>query len=220
MIRHQRKNAQFYKAMIRAEITVQENERKRIAYDLHDELGPLLSAVRLKINHLELANEEGLEILNASNKNIDDIVKKIRDISYNLLPNTLVRSGVIAAIKEYINKLDELNGLSIVFDAKDEKLNLSKGSEVSIYRIVQEVIHNTIKHSKASNLVIQLNTKGNKIYLATSDDGVGFDFSNGNLNGGLGLYNLQSRAEMLNAKFSVESVTGKGTQYLFEIPVK
>lgn len=220
MIRHQRRNTLLYKAMIRAEITAQEKERQRIAYDLHDELGPYLSAVKIKINHLEIANAEDNDLLDATNKNIDAIVTKIRDISYNLLPNTLVRNGVVAAIKEYIKRQDSA-GLEITLENDAENYELSKEAEINVYRIIQEIVHNTVKHAKATKLALQFRKNNNKLYLATTDNGIGFDFDRQSANNiGLGMYNLQSRAEMLNAKMSLQSDVGKGTKFLFEIPLK
>jgi len=221
MIRHQKRNVSLYKARIRAEITARENERKRIAYDLHDELGPYLSAVRLKINHFELASDEDKELLSSTNTNIDDIVNKIRDISYNLLPNTLVRNGLAAAVKEYINKLSEIHKLHIVLEMDEGNWNLPKEKEINIYRIIQEIVHNTMKHAGAKQLIIQLKRKDDDLLLATTDDGKGFDFDRqSSTNTGLGMYNLQSRAEMLNAELSIQSSHNNGTKFLFEIPLK
>src|SRR5690606_15559385 len=98
MIRHQRRNARLNKMRIRAEINTLEKERKRIATDLHDELGPILSAVRIQINHLKHQTEEDKKIIAFANKHIDDAISKTREISYNLLPNTLVRKGLAKAV--------------------------------------------------------------------------------------------------------------------------
>lgn len=220
MIRHQRRNARLYKAKIKAEITAQENERKRIAHDMHDELGPVISAVKLQINHLELNSDNDRQIIERSNKYIDDIVKKMREIAYNLLPNTLVRHGLVKALEEYVHKTYGMYDLEIQLEHEGE-WQLSKEEEINIYRIVQEIIHNTIKHAKARKLKIQLRRDQDKLYLITTDNGIGFDYDRQSTkNVGLGLFNLQSRAEILNAKFSLKSEAGKGTRFIFEIPVK
>lgn len=218
MIRHQRRNAWLYKMRIRAEITTLEKERKRIATDLHDELGPILSAVRIQINHLNLPNEEDKKILNFANKHIDDILAKTREISYNLLPNTLVRKGLVKAVQEYISKLRETHTLIISFEGTDVSLPID--TSVNIYRIIQEIIHNTIKHADALQLTISLQRNNGKLVLTTSDDGKGFDYDKKRESSeGLGLVNLQSRAEILNAKFNFRSIPGYGTQYVIEIPL-
>jgi two-component system NarL family sensor kinase len=219
MIRHQRRNVQLYRAKIKAEISTLENERRRIATDLHDELGPLLSAVRIRINHLSSESDNDRNIVSYANKHIDDILTKAREISYNLLPNTLVRKGLVKAIEEYISKLREVHDLKIIFRA-DTSTTLDKEKEINIYRIIQEVIHNTVKHAKAKQLIVELKEQGDQLILITADDGKGFNIgdkmSNSN---GLGLINLQSRAEILNAKFSYDSEPDKGTRYIFEMPL-
>lgn len=219
MIRHQRRNMQLYRAKINAEISTLENERKRIVSDLHDELGPLLSAVKLRINQLDTEQEEDKKIIDFSNKHLSDIIIKIKEISYNLLPNTLARNGLVHAVEEYIDKVNGLHPTSIRF-IYEGQFDLSKEKEINIYRIFQETIHNTIKHAKATTLTIELKKQDNIILLTIIDDGVGFDYDERAKNGtGLGLLNLQSRAEVLNAKFRIESEKDKGTKYFFEIPL-
>ncbi len=218
MIRHQRRNARLNKMKIRTEINMLEKERKRIATDLHDELGPILSAVRIQINHLSLDKPADKKIVEFANKHIDDILAKTREISYNLLPNTLVRKGLVKAVQEYISKLRETHKLSIDFIGADIELPIE--TSINIYRIIQEIIHNTIKHADAVKLIITLQKNGNKLVLMTSDDGAGFDYEKRvESSEGLGLISLQSRAEVLNAKFNFRSIPGYGTQYVIEIPL-
>lgn len=218
MIRHQRRNVKLYKNRIRAEISTLEKERKRIAGDLHDELGPLLSAVRIQINHIQQQSKEDKEIVAFANKHIDSILTKTREISYNLLPNTLVRKGLVKALEEYVNKLSEIHALDISYTA--DEVALDKEQEINIYRILQEIIHNTIKHSGATQLIIKLRVQGDLLLLMTADNGHGFNYEQQvENNNGLGLINLQSRTEILNAKFSYESDPKTGTKYIFEIPL-
>ena len=219
MIRHQRRNMHLYKAKINAEISTLENERKRIVADLHDELGPLLSAVKLRINQLDSEREDDKKIVEFANKHLGDIIIKIKEISYNLLPNTLARNGLIHAAEEYIDKINAVHPLKIRFNYDDDP-GLSKEKEVNIYRIFQEVIHNTVKHARADKLEIEMKKQDNQLLLTMIDDGVGFNYEERSKNGsGLGLLNLQSRAEVLNARLLIESAKDKGTKYFFEIPI-
>lgn len=220
MIKHQRRNVDLYKTKIKAEIALLENERKRIATDLHDELGPLLAAVRIQINHLESESDQDKKIVSFANKHIDDILTKTREISYNLLPNTLVRQGLVKALQELVGKLKDIHrNLNIVFHTSGE-IKLSKEREVNIYRMLQEIIHNTIKHAHASQLIIELKRQDDKVVLLSADNGNGFDYEQQvKNNNGLGLISLQSRTEVLNATFNYRSEPGNGTQYFFEIPL-
>jgi len=219
MIRHQRRNMSLYKAKINAEISTLENERKRIVSDLHDELGPLLSAVKLRINQLDIDNNDDKEVVEFANKHLSDIIIKIKEISYNLLPNTLARNGLLHAVEEFIDKINAAHHLKIRFVYEDN-FQLTKEKEINLYRIFQEIIHNTIKHANAKTLSMELRKQDNLLLLTIIDDGIGFDYEERSKNGtGLGLLNLHSRAEVLNAHFLIESEKGKGTSYFFEIPL-
>ena len=219
MIRHQRRNMSLYRATINAEISTLENERKRIVSDLHDELGPLLSAVKLRINQLDTETPDDKDVVDFANKHLSDMIVKIKEISYNLLPNTLARNGLIHAVEEYIDKLHAAHQLKIRF-IYENNFQLSKEKEVNLYRIFQEIIHNTIKHAKAKNLVMELRKQNNILLLSIIDDGIGFNYEDRSKSStGLGLLNLQSRAEVLNAHFTIESEKDKGTKYFFEIPL-
>lgn len=219
MIKHQRRNNALYRAKITAEISTLENERKRIAGDLHDELGPILSAVKLHLNHLQLEGEENKKIIEFSNKHINEIINKIREISYNLLPNTLIRNGLLRAIEEYIERLKAAHPLVVQLHCEGSFM-LTKDKEINVYRMIQEIVHNTIKHAKASLLFIEFKVKQNVLYLTIADNGKGFNYEEKlKENTGLGLLNLQSRAEVINANFTMQSEPDKGTNYFLEIPL-
>lgn len=204
---------------IRAEIETLENERERIASDLHDELGPMLSAVKLQVNHLEPVDENEKKLLEKSSKHIDEIVKRFREISYDLLPNTLVRKGLLKAAEEFFGKMNDAHDLKIEFNYPTE-LAIPKEKEINIYRMLQEITHNTIKHAKAANLKINLHKTGTQLILHTKDDGCGFSYETKlNESSGLGLLNLQSRAEVLNGQMSINSQPGNGTEFYITIPV-
>lgn len=220
IIWQQKRYRKLAKAKIRAEITTLENERKRIASDLHDEVGPLLSAIKIQVNHLQGQSAQEQELIEKSSRYIDDIIKRMREISNDLLPNVLVRKGLAAAIQEFIGKIPASANLDIEFlNAADERV--TSNIEVNVYRIVQEIIHNTIKHAGASSLRIQLIIAANELRLATEDNGRGFDYNEMvQKTGGLGLLNLQSRAEVMGGAFIFNTDKGKGTRYLFEIPLE
>jgi two-component system NarL family sensor kinase len=219
IVRQQRRYRQLAQQKINAEITTLENERRRIAADLHDEVGPLLSAVKLQINHIDGNSDEEQALIQKSSTHIDDIIRKMREISNDLLPNTLVRRGLPAAIQDFIGKLKNASNIQIDFQHSDA-VRFDTSIEVNMYRIVQEIIHNSIKHSQAAHLRIRLHMSEKILRLSTEDDGVGFDYEQmRKTKGGLGLLNLQSRTDVMGGEFSFESGKGKGTRYLFEIPL-
>jgi two-component system, NarL family, sensor kinase len=218
IVRQRRRIWRWQRARISAAITTLESERKRIAGDLHDELGPMLSAIQLQINHLEPTNPAEAAILKKSSRQIDDIITRFREISYNLLPNTLVRKGFLNATHEFIGKLKSLHTLQIDFSSPD--FALAPEREVNLYRVVQEIIQNTLKHARATQLTIRISLKGKAILLQTKDDGIGFNYSVKKQQGlGMGLLSLQSRAELLGGQLLVQTKPGEGVIFEIEIPL-
>ncbi|MDB5198769.1 MAG: hypothetical protein JWO92_732 [Chitinophagaceae bacterium] len=219
ILRHHRKNLALHKQNILAEVTQIEKERARIAHDLHDELGPLLSAVKMKINSFELTEKEDKIQMEKTNSHIDDVLKRIREISFNLMPNSLLRKGIIPALKEFVDYLN--TNTSIKFYFKFEKdLKLTEQNAVNMYRIIQEAVHNTIKHAQATELRIEMHTVKNNVVLSLTDNGIGFDYTKeSEENIGFGLRSLLRRTEIMNGKMYIDSEPGNGTTYTFEIPL-
>jgi signal transduction histidine kinase len=226
LIQQQRRNSRLYTSKIQAEISTLENERTRIAGDLHDELGPLLSAIKLKLSSIETQSRDDEITMQQTSEHITDIIQRMREISNNLMPNTLLRKGLTYAIEDFINKFsmsltpdNTEPGLKINFTQQDIP-ELPKEKEVNIYRMVQEIIHNTVKHAKASTLNITLKAADNKLTLVTEDNGTGFNYQAAvNEKSGLGLRNIISRCEIMQGNLYIESQAGKGTIYSIEIPI-
>ncbi len=217
-IKEHRKILKWQQARIAAEINTLENERKRIADDLHDEMGPLLSAIKLQINHLEPTDETESAVLEKSSAQIDSIINRFREISYNLLPNTLVRKGFIKATEEFITKIKPLHPLSITFESCF--FTLLPEREINLYRILQEIIHNTFKHSRASTLSISIQKNNKMLLLKTKDDGIGFNYQEKTqIAEGLGLLSIHSRVELLDGQLLVNTQPGAGTLIEIEIPL-
>ena len=218
IITQQRKNLELHKRNILTEITALEKERARIAADLHDELGPLLSAVKMKINSFELADEEDQAEIAKTNQHIDSMVKRVREISFDLMPSALIRKGLLVAVREFADYIMKTNTLQIDVRAAED-LQLTEQRAVNLYRIIQEVIHNTVKHARANRLTIKLHTEKNKLVLKTHDNGVGFNPDALGANTGLGLRSLLSRTEIMNGTMYLDSKKGSGTSITFEIPL-
>ena len=218
IIRYHRRYMRLQRERILAEITIQENERKRIATDLHDSLGPLLSAVKLNINSLDIQPQDRA-ILERAGKTLDEIIGSMRQISYDLLPNTLAMKGLTEATREFVGNIGYNKGINIqLYVVKD--INVPKEKEIHIFRMLQEIIHNTIKHAKAKNMQIGFSEEDNSLLLLAKDDGIGFNVeAEKERSGGLGLKSLESRCEILNGVLNIESKPGFGTNYFVKIPL-
>lgn len=202
-----------------AQITVLEKDRSRIATDLHDDLTPMLAAVRMNISTLQPSNKKEEAVLLTTSATLDDIAHRMRTIAFDLMPTTLQYKGLVDAIQEFVNYVSRSNTIQIRFTGPDKKLDLDAQTTIHIYRIVQEIIHNTIKHAKARELIIRLKKRSGYLILATKDNGVGFDHKEQlNNSKGLGLKSLMNRVYLLQAEFLIDSKPGKGTSITIRIP--
>jgi len=219
IIRQQRKHLGFQKEKLQAEITTLENERRRIASDLHDDLGPLLSAVKLQINSVEVPDTEDQELIERSSIYIDNILSRIREISNNLMPQALARKGLVIALQEFIDNLTLGHPFDIRFSSVGD-VSLAGDREIHLYRIILEVIHNALKHSQASTLDLHIKNENNSLIVDIADNGSGFEYNIVNKTGvGLGLKNIQSRVEMLKGDLYIDTQPGEGTKYRIAIPL-
>jgi two-component system, NarL family, sensor kinase len=218
VIRQQRKILKLHRQNIIAEVTAQEKERSRIASDLHDELGPMVTSVKMKINSFILTDEQDQRQLEKTNEHLDKLVHRMREISFDLMPEALLRKGLLTALKQFIHNTGSA-GLSVQLATETEELNLSEQKAINVYRIIQEVIQNTYKHANATRLLIELKQEPGKLILRSTDNGAGFNYEKEvKENIGFGLRNLLSRVEIMGGELFVDSEHGKGTTYTFEIP--
>ena len=218
VIRQQKKTIALNKAIIIAEITAQEKERSRIATDLHDELGPLISSVKMKVNSFMLTDHQDLGQLEKVNDMMDTTVRRMREISFDLLPSSLLRNGLIPALRLYINKM-ESDALKIKLQSSEE-WTLEEHKLINIYRIIQEIIQNTYKYAQATELILHFSRQENKFIFLSSDNGTGFDYSRKiKESEGFGLRSIIRRVELMDGNLYIESANKKGTRYTIEIPV-
>jgi len=217
IIRNQRRHLKLQHANLLVEITTLENERKRIVSDLHDELGPLLSVVKFQIMSLDTNEKEDLALIDKANANLDNILDRIRDICNQLMPQALIRKGLIMAINEFIGELDNKTPIQMSF--KYEDVAIPADAEIHLYRMIQEIINNAIKHSGASKLDIKLFSDNNKLIVTINDNGKGFSTEQVKAdNRGLGLKNILSRIDILEGELYLTSDSTNGTSYTIELP--
>ena len=202
-------------------LEVQESERKRIASDLHDRLGSMLSTVKLYFGsveeQMEKMKEQNKEQYNKANLLLDEACEEVRKISHNLVSGELVKFGLLTALKQLCKTIEGTNKLKINILSFGIHHRLESSVEISVYRIVQELINNILKHSKATDATIQLNKTENNLNIVIEDNGVGFDTSSAK--NGMGLKNIETRVNKLNGKLSVDSGKGKGTTTIIDILV-
>jgi signal transduction histidine kinase len=205
---------------LEAMVDGQEVERHRIATDLHDSLGGMLSTVKLQFDalqydHKKLAADKDF---NKLNRMIDDACSEVRKIARNLKPSALENMGLEAAIRDLINRYQSSGNLEISFHCNKIDGKLSLDSKLHLYRIIQELLNNAIKHSEAGEIDIQLNRQNGHLMLKVEDDGIGFKQDEVEM--GLGLGNIRSRVNVLKGDMSIDSQIDAGTSIIIDFPVK
>lgn len=209
-------NAQ--KALINGILETEEKERSRIAKDLHDGIVQDLTAIKLDLNSMVQQAPENLQTqLNKILSNVDVTSKEVREISYQMMPVTLRELGLLKAIQELLNRSLNKNNIQFEFDSFGIEERLSEKIETTVYRICQELINNTIKHSQATNVSLLLQLKNNMLQLTYEDNGVGFNSST--VKKGIGLNSLNSRIEMVKGSLEFDATESNGTTAYIRIPV-
>ncbi len=209
------------KRVINAIINTEENERKRFAKDLHDGLGPILSTVKMSLSALtnRIKDEAGTVILGNTNHLVNEAISTIKDISNNLSPHVLTNFGLASAINTFTTKINQTKSVVIDFKSNMDKQRLENEKEVVIYRAVCELINNSILHSGASRIDIELNKHEKFVTLQFNDNGRGFDTSTLRKDDskGMGLSNIETRVKTVEGVFILESTPGKGTSALIKM---
>ena len=219
IIRQQKRHMELQQQHLREELRTLEKDRGRIAADLHDELGPMLSAVKMKISSFELQDEADKVQKEKTIAHIDTALTRMREISFDLMPRTLLSKGIVAAIRQFISFIGNQSQVRIEF-SHDDNIQLPEDKAIHLYRMVQEMIHNAIRHSEATLLTIDLQKEKNKIILSVKDNGKGFEGDEKVRNSaGFGLRSLYNRTELMKGEMYLETAKGRGTYYTFEIPV-
>lgn len=219
LIKQQKRHMLLQQQHLRDELRTLEKDRGRIAADLHDELGPMLSAVKMRISSFELQDETDKLQKEKTIAHIDTALTRMREISFDLMPRTLLSKGIVAAIRQFISFIGNQSKLRIEF-SHDDNIQVPEDKAIHLYRMVQELIHNAIRHSDATLLTIDLQKQKDKIILSVKDNGKGFEGDDKARNSsGFGLRSLYNRTELMKGEMYLESSKGKGAYYSFEIPV-
>ena len=197
----------------------QEAERERIAKDLHDSLGGLLSTVKLHFDALQTRDPslDSKKEYQRAYKLLDIACEEVRNISNNFQPGALLKLGIVPAINDMINRLQTGVEPHIDFQHYDVNGAINQTTALNIYRIVQELLNNSIKHAKASEVLVQLIQKEDEIMLMVEDDGVGYDTME--VKKGMGTENIASRVNFLKGDLSIHSEKGTGTTTMISIPI-
>lgn len=211
----------LYQYKLAGEISVTEKERKRIAADLHDDLGPLLAITKLQAE--SIYNEQGSNrlVLKEIISNIEYAICSMERVNMVLVPPLLQKKGLKNALKALVQQLQVIHTIQITLICKQIPIIHKKEIELSVYRIVQELVNNVLKHSRASEINIAIRADVHFLHIHVRDNGVGFDLHDMQQNAkGLGLQSITNRAELLRGTLQIEAMPGEGVHAVVQIPLK
>jgi len=208
---------QQQKQILKTILETQEGERKNISEALHNGLGQLLYAAKLNLDDLKLEGAKQKEVKQQVNTLITEAIATTRNISFELTPTVLRDFGLQSAIEEFVNRIAG-SKLKITCDFEGMDAHLDDLAEISLYRIIQELLNNIIKHSEATEASIELIKEENRVYLRVQDNGKGFKNPIQTKRKGMGLSSIRNRVDLLEGKLKIDSRPNKGT--VFEIKFK
>lgn len=209
----------FQENLLQAQIEIKEQTLRHVARELHDTLGQTASLIKIYLNTI---SPNKISKSNQKIKETTDLVKQlildIKSISWGLVNHSVTQLGLVKSLEQEVERINKLEQMKAVLQAP-ETVPLSHDTLILLFRMVQEVLNNTLKHSKASSLTLTLAIKKNILTLVITDNGVGFDVRT--LAGsGMGLANLQSRAKQIQATCVIQSIPHTGTSISIELPLE
>ncbi len=199
----------------------QEEERTRVARDLHDGLGGILTSIKLTLNKVGgnfILPEEGVAIFTRALAQLDLAIGEMRRVAHSMMPEALVRYGLTDALNDFCEGLNQSSTLKVRFQALGMEQRLDASTEIVLYRIVQELLNNVVKHAQATEVYVQLIRKSDVLSLTIEDNGIGFDTTYQTHQKGAGMRNITNRVAYLNGKIDIQSKPNEGTSVFIEIP--
>ena len=201
----------------------QEEERSRLAKDLHDGLGGMLSGVKFSFSNLKETMHMEQQDMKSFERNIDLLdssIKELRRVAHSMMPEVLIKYGLDAALRDYCTFINTSGIIKVIYQSHGlENIGTNQTVNVTIYRVIQELLNNIVKHASATTAIVEINKEGQKIVITVDDDGKGFDqaaLQNGN---GIGWANITNRLNYLKARVDIQSETGKGTSVNIDFDV-
>lgn len=209
------------KKTTKAVMQAEEEERKRIAGDLHDSVAQKMVVAKLNLevlgNHLENIAEKDQQIFDNISTLLEESTTEVRNLSHSMMPKSFAISGLTTSVKEFLDKIQRSN-LRVNFSAEGNFEVISETSALMIYRVIQECVLNVLKHANASRLDVSMIAEQNEVDVMIEDNGKGFDVKELDAGPGIGMKNIRSRIEYLSGRLDITSNKGQGTLVAFYIP--
>jgi signal transduction histidine kinase len=209
--------------LLNSRIDVQEQSMSLISEELHDNVGQLLAVVKMNLNNLkarlEVAPQEAVPLVERTKEAVVKTINEVRHISHSLNSTLIQDVGLVQLLRRDTEFINESSGLRVTLDIRGAVVRLTPEKDLLIYRIMQELLQNTMKHAAASTVTIVLTYSSQQLVVSIRDDGKGFEAATIEHSGSLGLRNIRNRAALLGAELDIESEEGKGTKTVLKIPL-
>ncbi len=192
----------------------QEDERSRMAQDLHDGLGGMLSSIKLTLSSMKgniILTENNARLFAKAFEQLDSSIGEMRRVAHNMMPEALVKLGLQQALQDYCDSINESKQLRVDTQFYGLENRMDGTTEIIVYRIIQELVNNSIKHAKATNLLVQVMKRGDELNITVEDNGTGFNPDGIIAKEGAGLSNIRSRVDYLKGQIDIQSAPGTGT---------
>jgi len=222
IFKYHKKNIELFKKSKNAEMTGREEERKRISTDLHDELASTLTGANMYLQVVKGETDHDKQIISKIQSSLALSLEQIKQIMNDLYPVSLDNYGLVVCLNEFIEEMNQLGALNIIFTNNVENIEtkILKEHKIHIFRIIKEISQNTIKHSHSPVLSLRFSESDNKIILETIDQGQGFDGDDKAYKKmGRGLNNIISRVELISGEIFLDARPQKGVHFTIEIPI-
>ncbi len=215
----ERKNLE--KKIVKAIFETEEKARDQFAKDLHDTLGAMLSSLKMYLNLLKKdrfeSHEKKMEFWDKTMALLSDSVSETRRIAYKMRPEEIDNFGLVSALDSFFQRIMDASEIKVHFNKENFNTGLNGEKELILFRVISELVNNTLKHANANNIDLAIFNKENKMYIVYSDDGIGFSSKNEMKTKGIGLNNIKSRLKSINAKYEMDSQINNGMYFLIEI---
>jgi len=224
LIVYRKKQYEHQQELLHARLEIQENIFKNLSEEIHDNIGQELSVLKLTLSVAPLQQEgEAGKYIKESRSMVNHIMSSVADLSKSLHTDRILKIGIIEAVKFELEKIDKTNLFKTsFFTYTDLDFHMTDGNEILIFRIIQEILNNTIKHSRAKNIQAEIVYKENSVFFIFTDDGVGFDVKEAmqrpSSSRGIGLTSMANRAKLIGGQLTLLSQPGMGAKTIIEIP--
>ncbi|MET0392234.1 MAG: ATP-binding protein [Chitinophagaceae bacterium] len=213
LLEKERMSIEFEQTLLHSKVEIQEETLNRVSGEIHDNIGQVLSLVRLNLNTIETATEE--EKIDRMDQLMEKAINDLRNLSHSLDTDIISKSGWIKATERLFNDLAKTGTFRVAFTAEEILPLLSTEKSIILFRMIQEITNNIIKHAKAREIKFQAVGNEMQIVLSISDDGKGFDKATASA--GAGLQNLENRAKLIGAKLYIHTEPGSGTTIIIHV---